>query len=117
MKLKEAIYDNGCEKCGAGKKLVKNEVYGCDNCKKEVSSPYDNVRTYLEVTVFYKDAEEETRHFHFCSWECVFKFVKRIQKTKHKSNYFLNLPYISFDKELTRPIYKDFIKALKECSK
>lgn len=110
MKIKEAVYDKGCSKCGAGKKLIKDEVYGCDHCKEVISSPCDDKRTYLEVTVFYsgiRDAE----HLHFCSWQCVFKFLGKIQKTKYRSDYFVSLPIIKFNGD--KPGYKDFMKDLR----
>jgi hypothetical protein len=108
MKIKDAVYGGGCSKCGAGKVVVENEVYGCDKCKKEICSPYDEHRTYLEVTVFYA-AEREAEHLHFCSWGCVFNWMQKIQKTKYKCDYFVSLPVVHFDK----PGYKDFVKELR----
>jgi len=109
MQIKKAVYDKGCPKCGAGKKCIEDEIYGCDLCKKEINSPRDE-RNYLEISVFYNGDRDAIR-FQFCSWECVFKFLGKIQRTKYKCDYFISLPTLMFDGE--KPGYKDFVIALK----
>jgi len=114
MKIKEAIYDGGCSKCGAGKTIVKDEVYGCDNCSKTISSPYENQRNYLEIIVFYRDSRNPD-HLQFCSWNCVFKFLGKIQKTKFKCDYFVSLPLLKFDEY--KPGYQEFISTIRNLKK
>jgi hypothetical protein len=110
VRIKDAVYDDGCSKCGAGKKRIEDEVYGCDKCKKEISSPHDEHRTYLKVTVFYGE-DKESANLHFCSWGCVFDWMQKIQKTKYKCDYFVSLPVVFFDGG--KPGYKDFVKELR----
>lgn len=108
MILKEAEYSK-CGECGRRKELVSQEVWCCDKCKTEVSSPHDEERTYLSLKVFYND--NKNQHLQFCSWKCVFDFLKTIQRTKNKCDYFVDLPSIFFDD--MKPGYKDFMNALK----
>lgn len=87
-------------------RMVSPEVYGCDECKIEIKD-YPNEDTRLEVSVF-KDESSSSDLFHFCSWECVFKFVPKI-----KSKYFATLPYLQYDSVNDKKNHKGFIKALK----
>jgi hypothetical protein len=111
MKLKDAVYDNGCPTCGCGQKQISSEVYGCDVCKKEINShfPYDENRDYLEITIFYK-SERDSERFQFCSWKCVFSFLKNLQNSTNEDVYFLNLPHVMFDG--TRPGYDELMGVL-----
>ncbi len=63
MILKEAVYEV-CKTCGE-RKRIKDEMYCCDNCLKELEG------SSLELAKYSSDNEYET--FHFCSWECFFK--------------------------------------------
>lgn len=73
------------------RRMVSREVYGCDCCKKEIKE-YPNEEERLDMTVWHQKDDSDTRHYHFCSWDCVLKFVKTV-----KSDYFLNLPHVNFD--------------------
>ena len=114
MKIKEAVYKEPCKCCGThSRDIVSPEVYGCDQCQKEISSPHSRERSYLEVVIFYHDSN--AKHFQFCSWECVFKFVKNVQQTENKADYFIELPHLYCDatNDMGKmPTYDDFIQAL-----
>lgn len=96
MIVKEAKYK---EVMKPRKVLVSEAVYGCDECQKEFES---DVR--LELRVFHHEKDETDRH-EFCSWGCVFKFIPKV-----KSDYFMDLPYLSFDEE--KNTAKDFIELI-----
>lgn len=72
------------------KRMVSDEVYGCDECKKEIKE-FPNEDPRLNITVFYH-AEPGTDNYHFCSWECVLKFIPKIN-----TDYFINLPHVCYD--------------------
>jgi hypothetical protein len=46
-------------------KLVTDEVYGCDYCKKEILQ-YPNEDDRLELRIFQRD---KVINLHFCSWD------------------------------------------------
>ena len=89
MKLKEAEYQR-CSKCGRTEKCISEEVYGCDNCKRE----YDQDK--LDLTVFYKNIDD-VKHYQFCCWECVLKFLPKI---KSDGVDFVNLPYLLYNNKV-----------------
>jgi len=86
MIVKEAVYEK-CKECGCSGKLISDTIICCDNCKKEIK---DN---YLESTLFYND-DCKSEDLCFCSWRCWFKYMKN-----KKTNYFINMPYLHFDKK------------------
>jgi len=87
-----------CPECGS-KKLIKDEEYGCDTCKSPI------IDTYLSLTLF--KHSDESKDYHFCSWECVLKKLKTL-----KTDYFITLPYLSFDEPTEKRGYKGFWKAI-----
>jgi len=103
MLLKDRVWKS-CPTCGSNRELVSEEVFGCDQCHKKTS---DEV---LQVNVFFKN--DVTDNYHFCSWACVLKKLKRL-----KSDYFIDLPLLHFDgaPKGQRPV--DFWKAIKEFGK
>lgn len=103
MLIKEAVNET-CSECGRHKREVSPEQHGCDKCLKPVT-PYGNDER-LEVSVFYAD-NEATKHFYFCSWDCVFAFVKTI-----KTDHFFTLPYVCADNKIVGRRAKDFLKAI-----
>ncbi len=80
---------------------VSDEVYGCDQCKKEIGE-----RT-LDITIFHHKGESEYKNL--CSWKCVIKFVPTI-----KTDYFVSLPYLHYDEKIKGITVADFIKATKK---
>ena len=105
MKLKELVREK-CNKCGQRGKIISEEVYGCDNCKKEIdmSKPESD---YLKLQVFYQIAGVD--HLEFCSWKCLFKKAKKL-----KSDYFISLPFLHFDGKFKNGCQsKDFWKYIK----
>jgi len=71
------------------KRCISPGVYGCDECKKEIKE-YPNETERLEMTIFKNSDQPE--YLHFCSWECVLKYIPKI-----KTDYFVTLPYLFFD--------------------
>jgi len=90
-----------CTECGKHKNLIREEEYGCDYCKKVITGDT------LTVDVFNKD--HDTKRYEFCSWLCCLKATKKL-----KSDYFINLPMLHFDKQPKGQRAKDFWAAIKE---
>lgn len=107
MILKEAKY-NTCECCGNHKR-VSEPSYGCDNCMKPIDDLLQSGNTkyaeYLEVKVF--SNTEPTVTLHFCSWFCVFTHLPKIE-----SDYFVSLPYISYEQDREGQTVDDFFAAV-----
>lgn len=96
-----------------GKKQISPDVYGCDCCK-EVLKNYPNEDNRLDISVWpNKNSSEynEVNTYHFCSWDCVLKFIPKI-----KSTYFASMPSIHFDSK-GKGSATEFIQALKNISK
>lgn len=73
---------------------ISPEVHGCDNCKVVLKS-WPNEDNRLDMTVWpTKDTGHDTQHYHFCSWDCVLKYIPKI-----KSTYFASMPHLMFDSE------------------
>lgn len=69
---------------------------------------YPNEDNRLDMTVWpSKDTDNDVNHYHFCSWDCVLKFVPKI-----KSNYFASLPHLMFDHKGKGSV-TELIKAIK----
>lgn len=76
-------------------KRVSDDVYGCDQCKKPITDDR------LEFTVFFDHADAE-RH-EVCSWACAIKLLRKM-----KTNYFISLPYLHYDRKAKGIRAKDF---------
>lgn len=99
MIIKKAKYVN---KMVSQRVLVSDEVYGCDECRKEIRDfPNENPR--LDIAVFHHSHESE--RLHFCSWRCVLKHLPKI-----KTDYFVSLPFVHYDQP-TKDV-KEFLKVL-----
>ena len=73
---------------------VSDEAHGCDECGKVIDLNKIDVE-YLEVSVFNNNTyTTETEHPIFCSWKCVLKYLPKV-----KSNYFVSLPYLHYDRK------------------
>ena len=94
-----------CPKCG-NRKLVSDEEYGCDGCGTPIE-PYNGEEEYLHFQVF--NHGKGTKQLHCCSWGCVFIALK-----KQKSDYFISLPYVSFDMKNPKMQSKEFWKAVRK---
>lgn len=95
-----------CEHCGSTIEYPKEACF-CDQCKKKIPGDVN-----YKIDLFRKAGE--SYGYEFCSWECVFKWLKGFHLNKNEVN-FITLPYISDDasggdwgKELTK-----FIEATK----
>jgi hypothetical protein len=92
MKIKEAVNEN-CGECGRYKKEISPEIYGCDNCRKEIQRNLEaGKRQHLQMTVFGHPMDLNTEELEFCSWKCVLAYLPKI-----KCNHFVTLPYMHFD--------------------
>lgn len=107
MILKKAEYKKVIKEIN---ERISDDVYGCDECKKEFGDEYK-----LQIDVFYhdeknkkKDSTGETDKYDFCSWVCVFKFLPKI-----KTDFFVNLPYLIYDSKTKGTSVKDFLKLIK----
>ena len=98
-----------CDKCGA-RHLIQDEAFGCDECARPInlSSPEEE---RLDVSTFNKAASSESTTYHFCSWPCVFKKLTILSRT---CDYFIGLPYLSFDNEKIGTRACDFWEAVRE---
>ena len=102
MIIKEAEREQ-CSKCGHKGKVISKRVYGCDNCKNE----FDD-KSMLRLTVFNQSVMDAIHH-HFCCWGCVLEFLPKV-----KSDNFIDLPYLSYEKETEGCGAKDFIKLTRQ---
>jgi hypothetical protein len=93
-----------CKKCGS-RKLIKHEEYGCDNCKKPINTLWDKDKDYLKIDVFRHELETEQKTF--CCWKCALEYLSTVE-----SDYFVSLPYISFDNATPGCTDKDFFEAI-----
>ena len=102
MQLAEAVYEK-CSCCGTRKKLLQDDKYGCDNCFK----PIDESDEVLRVDVHSKAGS--VKRLEFCSWACLLEKMRTVE-----SDYFINLPFLSFDNAGvgTRP--QDFWQAIRD---
>lgn len=91
--MKKKYVEFSCDFCE--KKLMKSENYWDKNERgaipKEYPFPYDEEWIYLHSLIFKTSPNEKTKESpknecydrHFCSEECLFKFLKkRIKETK-----------------------------------
>ena len=102
MQLQECQY-SVCKSCNQRVKRIREEVYGCDHCKKEIDMN-EPQREYLEATVFMRN--DQTYQMQFCSWKCCLTKLKTV-----KSDYFISLPYLHYGD--SNILAKDFFKLVK----
>lgn len=88
MLIKKAVYKNVKV---IQREIVSDAIYGCDECECEIKD-YPNEQIKLELTVFYKDNNKETKDLHFCSWDCVLLHIPKID-----SDDFVDLPILYYD--------------------
>ena len=105
MLLKNREWEK-CKECGAHKKLISEDVYGCDYCKKVIDLNKKQ-EDWLEITIFYHDEEE--KHLQLCSWKCVLKILPTL-----KTDYFISLPYLSYDRKNSRVKPSEFFRLIKK---
>ena len=108
MKIKEAVIDR-CKCCGKTNKIVSNEVYGCDVCKKAINQDKPD-REYLRFTIHFHEKTAERKEV--CSWICASKLIKSLVKKK-AVGWFISLPFVSSDNYAKGCTLKDFLKILK----
>ncbi|MFX0198384.1 MAG: hypothetical protein ACFFCW_19875 [Candidatus Hodarchaeota archaeon] len=108
MKLKETKWET-CTQCGRNLKIVQEESYGCDWCKKPIDDLLNSANQkhadYLELQVFH--INHETEHYQFCCWACMFKKLKTI-----KTDYFISLPFLTFDQKTKGQTVEDFWRCI-----
>ena len=103
MIIKEREW-NTCSCCGS-RKLKSEEVYGCDECRKEIDLNQPD-RAHLEAAVFHHGSE--SKHLHFCSWRCVIKGLRKV-----KTDHFISLPFLLYDEAGKGLRARDFFALLK----
>lgn len=104
MKLKDAVFKK-CKSCHQTVKRISDETFGCDSCKQEIDIGKPE-RDYLAATVFTHG--DTTIHLQFCSWKCCIKKLKTV-----KTDYFISLPFLSFDTKSPRMHAREFFKLMK----
>lgn len=79
-----------CECCGAILVHPKEEEF-CDFCKGKIAEGVN-----LRSDVFFKDGGSHSPSIAFCSWGCVFDWLRNFPWNQDRVN-FVTLPYISDD--------------------
>ena len=98
MKIRNAIVER-CSKCGGYIKELKPAEHGCDFCKKRIKVSGDNNDAsdiHLRATIFYHRKRGETKDLIFCSWECCFAYLKKLDR---EGIDFISLPVLTFDRK------------------
>lgn len=99
-----------CDKCGSQLTPEKYDEF-CDYCKEKITK-----EIHLQITTFFK-GHDNTRNDEFCSWKCVFAWLKNLPYNKERIQ-FIALPYInSMVKRDFGKDYDAFIDAMKETVK
>lgn len=106
MKIKEATYKSVTRKMRV---LVKDGVYGCDECKRPINRGlgHKGNRQYLQASVFNRTTDSAGT-LEFCTWKCCLKGLG-----KAKSDYFISLPYLTYDEEQKGIRAQDFFDAVR----
>jgi hypothetical protein len=88
---------------------ISDDIYGCDRCGREIS-----LEEKLELSVFFldkklkkQDTGSDSDKYQFCSWDCVCKFLPTV-----KTDYFISLPYLTYDVQKEGLMAKDLIKII-----
>lgn len=79
-----------CECCGAVLVYPKEEEF-CDFCKEKIAGD-----VHLTIDVFFKDRGSHGPGIAFCSWGCVFNWLRNFPYNQTEVD-FITLPYISDD--------------------
>jgi len=87
MKIKDAVYE---EVMVEQRREVSPEQYGCDECKILISN-FPNEDNRLELTIFH-NVKDNVEYLHFCSWDCLFKYMPKVE-----TDDFVSLPFLYFD--------------------
>jgi len=115
MKIRDAV-EKRCSKCNSHIKTITPEVFGCDECQKEIDlqdDKYGNrISPHLDITIFYANRESDgnTSYHTFCSWKCCFRFLLKL-KTRTDID-FISLPYLSWERDIKDEYVGDFFKLL-----
>src|SRR3990167_5642438 len=115
MKLRDRTFEKTtCRLCNHTKsKLILEESYGCDWCEKPIDdlieAGHKNTKysEYLSITVF--SNHTESKSYEFCSWKCVFAKLRTI-----KCNYFVSLPYVTYEKTTPGQTPEDLFRCLRK---
>ena len=101
MEIKKAVIER-CSKCGGYIKELKPAEYGCDFCKKRIKVSGDNNDAsdiHLRATIFYHRKRGETKDLIFCSWKCLFSYLKYLTLGEKELIDFISLPVLTFDRK------------------
>jgi len=118
MKIKDAVIER-CDKCGHYLKQISPEIYGCDECQKEINRKDDKYGhktcPYLEITIFYDSSDTggdgNTSKHEFCSWRCCYNFLSKLKDRTDID--FIALPYLSWDRDICDKYRGDFFDCIK----
>lgn len=99
-----------CNKCGSQLTTEEYDEF-CDYCKDKISK-----EIHLEISTCF-EGDNNWRHDCFCSWKCVFTWLKNFPYEKERIQ-FMNLPHInSMMKRDFGKDYNAFLDAIKEMVK
>jgi hypothetical protein len=103
MIIKSAIYSK-CSECNCRKDMISSDIYGCDNCGKDVTENREKTNI-LELQIFGNHENAETRHY--CNWLCLFKNLKTIGECD-----FITLPMLTFTRDTEKQTSIDAFKEM-----
>jgi len=90
-------------------RVLEEERYGCDECKKQIDEMGGGEHEYLELKIFRNPGDNQSQHLHLCSWKCVLKKVRKV-----RSDYFVVLPFLLYKKKVKKGLRaSDFLKLLR----
>jgi len=98
MEIKKAVIER-CSKCGGYIKELKPAEHGCDFCKKLILVGDKNSDPHLKSTIFYHNSSRETKDIIFCSWKCLFSYLKYLTLGEKELIDFISLPVLTFDRK------------------
>lgn len=91
MKIKEREYHKVMSEVN---EILHDDIYGCDECKKILNKNNKDCEL-LDMTLFKQHHDEEPKRLDFCSWDCVIKYIPKLENEE----YFATLPNLLFDRK------------------
>ena len=105
MIIRKAKWDT-CNCCKQRTEIIHDEAYGCDECGKGINL-WKSERDYLQASIF-KHGSESSDWRHYCSWKCCLRNLKKVE-----TDYFINLPLLTFDSKQKNIHAREFWKLMK----
>lgn len=107
MKIKDAVYAT-CGECKRQHEQISPEEYGCDECMQPINrGARGNHLSLLQATAH--RTEGAPKDYEFCSWVCCLKGLSKV-----KTDYFITLPYLTYDEDQPGLRAQDFFAAYRQ---